>query len=302
MHYVLRTKWLFSVFLILALYNDVHATITFTFKNQPLNLVKVASNNHKYEFNNYMEVIQNTIGGEPTGAILYITLQPKESNTVADPMFWIENDHFNSNISHTSCGPKNAACPFTGGSRIFAFDISQHDLLDDQVQIQLNANIGCGIACVYLSFYYIKSTLEISVNDETPPGGTILINGGNNLTTSRNVELNITAMDAGGLLPVADMRFSNDGSTWSDWMVYNEIANWTLEDVNGVQTVYARFKDMSGNVSDSAFDSINVDFNFPIAADHKHWLAPFYASISPEINLVATNGEVEYRMGVALFR
>ena len=48
---------------------------------------------------------------------------------------------------------------------------------------------------------------------------------------------------------VADMRFSNDGVTWSDWEPYATTKAWTLDPALGVKRVYAQYRDKVGNVS-----------------------------------------------------
>ena len=39
-----------------------------------------------------------------------------------------------------------------------------------------------------------------------------------------------------------DMRFSNNGSTWSAWQAYNPNRSWTLSTGNGTKTVYAQVR------------------------------------------------------------
>jgi WD40 repeat protein len=66
------------------------------------------------------------------------------------------------------------------------------------------------------------------------------------------VTLRITANDP--LSGVAEMRFSNDGRTWSDWEGFQSTRSWDLtrfggSSSSGLKTVYAQLRDRVGNVS-----------------------------------------------------
>jgi hypothetical protein len=91
--------------------------------------------------------------------------------------------------------------------------------------------------------------------DNTPPTGSILINGGAPTTPSSSVTLTLSATDNCG---VASMRFSNDGTTWADLEPYATTKNWTLASGEGTRTVYVYFKDGAGNASGIYSDSITV--------------------------------------------
>jgi parallel beta-helix repeat protein len=90
--------------------------------------------------------------------------------------------------------------------------------------------------------------------DRTPPTGSLTINNGATSTFSVTVTLRITAND--NLSGVAQMRFSNDGRTWSDWESFSSIrSNWDLAYYGGSvsqagpKTVYAQLRDRVGNES-----------------------------------------------------
>ncbi len=97
----------------------------------------------------------------------------------------------------------------------------------------------------------------------TPSTGSVSINAGAATTTSYSVILNTTAN------PVANgvqqsMRFSNDGTHWSDWQYVLSIFPWNLANPNyggkvGITTytVYAQFKDDQGNQSATYSDTID---------------------------------------------
>jgi hypothetical protein len=88
--------------------------------------------------------------------------------------------------------------------------------------------------------------------DRTPPTGSLTINDGAASTYSPTVTLRITAND--NLSGVAEMRFSNDGRTWSDWEGFQSTRSWDLTRFGGsgsfgLKTVYAQLRDRVGNVS-----------------------------------------------------
>jgi parallel beta-helix repeat protein len=88
--------------------------------------------------------------------------------------------------------------------------------------------------------------------DTEPPTGSLTINDGAASTYSPTVMLRITANDP--LSGVAEMRFSNDGRTWSDWEGFQSTRSWDLSrfggsSSSGLKTVYAQLRDRAGNVS-----------------------------------------------------
>ena len=94
--------------------------------------------------------------------------------------------------------------------------------------------------------------------DVTPPTGTILVNGSAAYTNTTAVTLELSASDAGS--GVADMRFSNDGLTWSGWEPYAASKAWTLASGDGLKTVYAQYRDHTNNVSTGPItDNITLD-------------------------------------------
>ncbi len=93
-----------------------------------------------------------------------------------------------------------------------------------------------------------------TVSDITPPIGTIKINNDAQYAVSTSVTLNLSAADTGS--GVTGMKFSNDNVTWSAYETYSVLKSWTLTSGNGTKTVYAKFKDVMGNESSSASDTI----------------------------------------------
>ncbi len=95
--------------------------------------------------------------------------------------------------------------------------------------------------------------------DTNPPHGSLIINGGVGEIWSLNVALEVEAEDEGS--SVAEMRFSRDGIEWSEWESYQPTRAWQLPAQNGSHTVYAQFRDGSGNVSSPSSATITVALN-----------------------------------------
>jgi len=97
--------------------------------------------------------------------------------------------------------------------------------------------------------------------DKTPPNGSLKINDGASTTYSLIVTLQVQAHDS--LSGVSEMRFSNDGRTWSGWEPFKETRNnWDLSRFGGnpnkgSKTVWGQVKDRAGNISRSFKASIN---------------------------------------------
>ncbi|MFH0790496.1 MAG: PKD domain-containing protein [Candidatus Omnitrophota bacterium] len=93
--------------------------------------------------------------------------------------------------------------------------------------------------------------------DNIAPTGTIKINNNTTYTTSTSVALDLSAEDAAsGMGSGAQMRFSNDGSTWSNPEDYALSNSYVLLTGDGTKIVYVKFKDAAGNWSDAISDTI----------------------------------------------
>jgi len=104
------------------------------------------------------------------------------------------------------------------------------------------------------------ATTKISL-DKTPPTGSLIINDGAERTFSPVVTLSISAED--DLSGVSEMRFSNDGHTWSRWVRFKATKPyWDLGEFGGSvetpgpKTVYAQLRDNAGNTSQTLLSSI----------------------------------------------
>lgn len=128
------------------------------------------------------------------------------------------------------------------------------------------------------SGYSEEASITTGSADVTPPTGSIVINGGSSTTPSRTVTLTLSASDSGG--SVAGMRFSNDGTSWSNVVAYATTYQWTLTAGDGTKTVYANFRDAVGNwmstpVSDTIILRLDSDGDgMPDSWETSHGLNP----------------------------
>jgi uncharacterized repeat protein (TIGR02543 family) len=97
-----------------------------------------------------------------------------------------------------------------------------------------------------------------------PVNCSITINSGAEYANSSKVTLSISAEDKE--LGISKMQFSNDGTDFSKskWENYNTTKEWTLLKGEGEMTVYARFQDKAGNISEVVSDAIIVDTTKPV--------------------------------------
>jgi Mg-chelatase subunit ChlD len=113
--------------------------------------------------------------------------------------------------------------------------------------------------------------------DPYPPFGSVLVNGGARVTPSLVVDLTLLASDVqdpenededppnpdAAVSGVADMSISNAGHfRGAVWVPYEvERAGWRLDPeavIDGTATVYARYRDHAGNVSETVHASIRL--------------------------------------------
>ena len=125
------------------------------------------------------------------------------------------------------------------------------------IYVRRGNNDGAGFTAFDNVKLYIDSVYNNGVGDNTSPVGSISINSGAAHCSSTSVTLTLSTSDSES--GVAQMRFSNNNSTWGSWTPYGTSNSWTLSSGSGTKTVYAQFKDYAGNVSSTALDTIILD-------------------------------------------
>jgi hypothetical protein len=91
--------------------------------------------------------------------------------------------------------------------------------------------------------------------DTVSPTGSVEINGGTRITTSRTVTLTLDATDPSPGTGVTSMRIKNASGDWTAWQPYAESKDWKLTRGPGKKTIYVQYKDAAGNASMKASDS-----------------------------------------------
>jgi len=102
----------------------------------------------------------------------------------------------------------------------------------------------------------IQSSMTQVNKDTVIPIGSIEINGGSAWTTSISVSLTLTYNDDNS--GVDQVRYSNNGSSWTAWEAPSDTRSWTLSSGDGFKTVYYEIKDIAGSISQFA-DTIGLD-------------------------------------------
>jgi parallel beta-helix repeat protein len=97
--------------------------------------------------------------------------------------------------------------------------------------------------------------------DTVAPTGSIVINNGDASTTSTSVTLTLTSTDATS--GVNQVRYSNDGPTWSSWESASSTKAWTLTSGDGTKTVYYQIRDNAGLLSSTYSDTISLQSPSP---------------------------------------
>jgi len=109
--------------------------------------------------------------------------------------------------------------------------------------------------------------------DTTPPAGSISLKGGK-YTKARNVQLILSARDAGSDCPEPDpvmcaidmMQLSADGVSWLPWETPSTTRSWHFSQGDGVKSIYVHYRDFAGNVSEDYITTAIVDTVAPSSA------------------------------------
>ncbi len=80
--------------------------------------------------------------------------------------------------------------------------------------------------------------------DKTAPTGSITT-----ASTTDNPTITLALSATDDPIGIAQMRFSNDNSSWSNWEPYASSKTWTLQDGTGQKTVFAQFMNNAGLTS-----------------------------------------------------
>ncbi len=160
---------------------------------------------------------------------------------------------------------------------------------------------GDGTKRVYVQFKdnvgdVSSESYDEIILDTDSPSGSITINQDAQYTTSTAVTLQLNYLDN---MDISKARYSNDG-VWDTehWETPSETKPWILSDGDGIKTVYAQFRDISGLDSVVVFDTIILDTQPPTGLIVINDEATETASTTVTLTLTAvdTNGVAEMRL------
>jgi cytochrome c peroxidase len=137
------------------------------------------------------------------------------------------------------------------------------------------------------------STVSTSIfSSAAQLSGAVVINGGAAATSSPSASLTLSAT---GINPVTQMQFSKDGTNFYPYEPFATTRNVTLLPGEGVRTIYVRFRDSVGNLSQIFSDSILRDNTAPTGSVTINGGAPLTNSATAALALSAAdaNGVVQ---------
>jgi hypothetical protein len=97
--------------------------------------------------------------------------------------------------------------------------------------------------------------------DKTAPAGSITTSA---TTSTYAIILALSATDDNS--GIAQMRFSNDNTSWSDWEQYATSKTWALQGGDGQKTVFVQFIDNAGLTSAANSTTLTLQTQEPTAA------------------------------------
>ncbi|MBI3749062.1 MAG: PPC domain-containing protein [Chloroflexi bacterium] len=102
-----------------------------------------------------------------------------------------------------------------------------------------------------------------TVPDPTPPVVSASLAGGSTSTNQLTVPVTLTASD--DLSGVAEMAFSGDGTTYTDWQPFSRDATWTFGAGDGLKTLWVKVRNGVGLESAPARTNVTLDTVSPSA-------------------------------------
>jgi len=143
-------------------------------------------------------------------------------------------------------------------------------------------------------------TVTVEPNDTTPPSGSIAIQGGPEVVSSRDITLVLAASDDGG--GVVTMELRNDQSDWEQPRAFETNLDWRLTEGDGVKTVSVRYTDAIGNTSRSFAVQVTLDTTPPIIEHTPIATTPIATAIPVRVTVqdqLPTETQLYYRGGEA---
>lgn len=117
------------------------------------------------------------------------------------------------------------------------------------------------------------------------PSGQVAVNNGDEWTNQSNVQLTFTGVSE----HITDLQITDQDADWTavPWTPLSASISWGLPAGDGPKTVYVRFRDAAGNISDTAQASIKLDTDAPAGEISINGGAAW--ATSPDVSLQFTN-------------
>ena len=154
-------------------------------------------------------------------------------------------------ISSVSYSVDSGSWSSTGVTGTDSFTIVVPTVSDDSHTVRVRATDSYG----NVSDSTLYGSTTFTVDTTAPTSNSVAINSGATYSTSRSVTtLTLSSTGASQMMISEDSGFSE-----ASWETYSTSKSFNLSSGDGTKTVYAKFKDESGNTSSSVSDSIVLD-------------------------------------------
>jgi len=195
-----------------------------------------------------------------SGSVRYAAMRPKPIDfKINDGALYVSSADVTLSIALDDILPRQSFVRFSNDNLSYteweAFTLSKDWMLgpsEGTKTVYLQVKSLCGPVITYN---------DSIILDTSPPTGSVVIQGNSTYTSSTVVMLSIHAEDLGS--GVANMRFSSDNQTWSEWEGYGTSAIYVFTGEDGEKTVFVQFTDNTGRTS-TAKDEIILDTTDPI--------------------------------------
>lgn len=110
---------------------------------------------------------------------------------------------------------------------------------------------GVAFSVFFIGLFFLNCSNKMDEQSEKKgQTGSFSINNNDSYVYSHLTTLNMNISKA------TEMRFRNEGQSWSNWETYTEIKDWTITTCHGKAIVFGEFRDNNGNVLDVTEDII----------------------------------------------
>jgi hypothetical protein len=176
-------------------------------------------------------------------------------------------------------------------------DINTSEWEDFTTTKEWELSFGDGVKEVFAQFkndydnsYFYSDSIKL---DTIAPFGSFIINNDSPYTADVNVSLDLSLIEG-----TEEMRFANseDGLPNATWQTYSQQLSWTLENGEGLKTVYGEFKDIAGNTYQTN-DEITLDTTVPSGTFDINDGNSYTNSTNVTLNLTNITNSSEMRFG-----